>query len=326
MASLTRQATFVALGAGCMAVTALVDHRRVRALAPLLYAGSLALLVAVLSPLGTRVKGAQSWFSLGSLQVQPAELAKVATIVALAAYCADRRHDLGGRRLLGALVLAGIPLALVLAQPDLGSAIVYAAIAVGVLVVAGARARDLAVLALVGGVAVVGVLQLDLLEGYQRDRLTAFATEGSSDRQGASFQLTQARATIAAGGLLGTGMFEGTQTKLGFVPEQQTDFIFTVVGEELGFVGSVTLLGLYGVVAWRLWRIGVLAGDRFGTLVATGVLSMLVFHLFQNLGMAMGIMPITGIPLPLMSAGGSATVATFVAVGIVLNVHLRGRA
>jgi rod shape determining protein RodA len=277
----------------------------------------------VLTPLGTTVKGAQSWFSLGSFTLQPAELAKVTTIVVLAAHCAGRPGDLVGRRLVGGLAIAGVPTALVLLQPDLGSALVYVAITAGILVVAGARARHLAALALVCAVVVVGVLQLGVLDGYQRDRLTAFATEGSSDRQGASFQLNQARTTIASGGLLGAGMFEGSQTKLGFVPEQQTDFIFTVVGEELGFVGSATVLGLYAVVAWRLWRAGLLARDRFGTLVAVGVLSMLVFHLFQNMGMAMGIMPITGIPLPLLSAGGSSVVATFAAVGLVLNVHMR---
>jgi len=279
--------------------------------------------VLVISPLGTEVKGAQSWFAFGSFQLQPAELAKLAAIVALAAYCADHRGDLDGRRFFVALGIAAVPMALVMLQPDLGSTLVFVAVIMGVLLVAGARPRHIAALSLVGAIGVIGILQLDVLEGYQKERLTAFATEGGADRQGAAFQLAQAKTTVASGGLAGAGIFEGTQTKLGFVPEQQTDFIFTVVGEELGFLGSATLLVLYGVIVWRLWRTGLLARDGFGTLVCTGVLAMLMFHVFQNMGMAMGIMPITGIPLPLMSYGGSATITVFAALGLAMNVHMR---
>lgn len=322
MSSLKRQALFVATGIVVMAVVAAVDHRHLRALAPLLYAGGLGLLVVVVSPLGTEVKGARSWFSFGSFQLQPAELAKLVTIVALAAYCADRRGDLDARRLLAALAVAGTPMALIMLQPDLGSALVFVAVTMGMLLVAGARPRHIATLTLLGVVGVVGVLQLDLLEGYQKERLTAFATEGEGDRQGAAFQLAQAKTTVAAGGIAGTGVFAGTQTKLGFVPEQQTDFIFTVVGEELGFIGSAGLLLLYSLIVWRLARIGLRARDTFGMLVCVGIISMLVFHVFQNMGMAMGIMPITGIPLPLMSYGGSATVTVFAALGLALNVRM----
>ena len=323
LASLKRQGVFVLLGLAVMALVAAFDYRRLRSLAPLLLLGSVGLLVLVLSPLGREVNGAQSWFAFGSFQLQPAEPAKLAVVVALAACCAGSRDRLAGRRLLAALAVAAVPMALVLLQPDLGSTLVFVPVVMGVLLVAGARPGDLAALVLVGALALVGALQLDVLEGYQRERLTAFASEGGGDRQGAAFQLAQARTTVAAGGLTGSGLFSGTQTKLGFVPEQQTDFIFTVVGEELGFAGSAALLLLYGVIVWRTWRTGILAKDGFGRLLCTGVLALVTFHVFQNMGMAMGIMPITGIPLPLLSYGGSATITTFAALGIVVNVHMR---
>ena len=323
LSSVRRQALFVVVGLVVMGVVAAVDHRRLRRAAAVPYLGAVTLLVLVVSPLGTEVRGARSWFSLGSFQLQPAELAKLATIVALAAFCARHRGDLDGPRLCVALAVAGAPMALVLLQPDLGSTLVFGVVTMAVLLVAGARPAHLAVLVVLVVVGAVAVLQADVLEGYQRDRLTAFATEGSSDRRGAAFQLDQARTTVASGGLLGAGLFEGTQTKLGFVPEQQTDFIFTVVGEELGFLGSAAVLSLYAVLAWRLWRASARASDEYGRLVCAGVLAMVVFHVFQNMGMAMGIMPITGIPLPLLSYGGSATVTVFAGLGLASGVHMR---
>lgn len=323
LTSLKRQALFVVVGVAVMGLVAAVDYRRLLDLAPVLYLAALGLLVLVLSPLGTEVNGARSWFALGSFQLQPAEPAKLAAIAAISAWCADQGVSLHWRRLLVALGLGAAPMALVLLQPDLGSTLVFVTIVMGVLVVAGARPRHLAALALVGLIGVIGILQLDVLAGYQKERLTAFASEGGDDPQGAAFQLDQAKTTVAAGGFTGAGIFAGTQTKLGFVPEQQTDFIFTVVGEELGFLGSATLLLLYGVIVWRIWRTGLLAKDDLGTLVCAGVLVMLMFHVFQNMGMAMGIMPITGIPLPLMSSGGSATVTVFASLGLVANVHMR---
>ena len=323
LSSVKRQAGFVALGLVVMAVAAAVDLRRLRRAVALPYLGAVALLLAVLSPLGTEVNGARSWFAAGSFQLQPAELAKLATIVAVAGACARWRGVLDGRGLAVGLGLAVVPTGLVLLQPDLGSALVFAVVTMALVLVAGARPAHLLGLGVLAVVSVVGVLQLDLLDGYQRDRLTAFASGGTVDQQGAGFQLDQSMTTVAAGGLGGTGLFQGTQTRLGFVPEQQTDFIFTVVGEELGFVGSVAVLALYAVIAWRSWRAGLLAQDHFGALLCTGVLAMIAFHVFQNMGMAMGIMPITGIPLPLVSYGGSATVTVFAGLGLVLNVHMR---
>jgi rod shape determining protein RodA len=200
--------------------------------------------------------------------------------------------------------------------------LVFGAITIAMVLVAGARPRHLVVLALVGIVGLVGIYNMGVLEDYQRDRLTAFLDQ-QGDTQRSAYNLEQAKTAIGAGGLLGRGLFHGTQTNLDYVPEQQTDFIFTVVGEELGFVGGATLLALFGIIAWRTWRIAQLSRDLVGTLICVGVLALFAFQVFQNIGMTMGIMPITGIPLPFVSYGGSGTLAAFCAVGLVLNVHMR---
>jgi rod shape determining protein RodA len=319
---LKRQAVWVVLGLIAMAVMVVVDYRVFRDIAPVLFVGTFLLLLAVLSPLGQSTRGAQAWFQFGSFQLEPSEWAKLALIVCVAAYCATHRGDLDGRRLMTVLGLAGVPMALIYLQPDLGTDLVFGSILIGVLVVAGARPRHIAVLCIIAGIGMVAVVQLGVLKQYQLDRLTAF-TDPGKNTAGSAYNLAQAKAAIGSGGLLGKGLFKGSQTNLSFVPEQQTDFIFTVVGEELGFVGAFTLLALFAVVVWRTWRTATLARDLFGTLLCMGVLAMFVFQIFENVGMTMGIMPITGIPLPFMSYGGSSTVASFAGVGLVLNVHMR---
>jgi rod shape determining protein RodA len=319
---LKKQSVWVLLGLIAMAVIVSIDYRVFRDLAPVFYLGTFGLLVLVLSPLGSSTRGAQAWFQFGTFQFEPSEWAKLALIACVAGYCATHRGDLDGQRLLTVMGLAAAPMALIYLQPDLGTDLVFAAILLGVLVVAGARPRHIAVLCGVAVVGLIAVVQLGVLKQYQLDRLTAF-TSPKSDTQRSAYNLSQAKAAIGSGGLFGKGLFKGTQTNLSFVPEQQTDFIFTVVGEELGFVGAFTLLALFAVVVWRTWRTATLARDLFGTLLCVGVLAMFVFQVFENVGMTMGIMPITGIPLPFMSYGGSATVASFAAIGVVLNVHMR---
>jgi rod shape determining protein RodA len=273
------------------------------------------------------VRGAQAWFQIGAFQLQPAEFAKVAVILAVASLLAGREVPLRARWVAFALVLIGVPVALIMLQPDLGTALVFVAIALGMLLMAGARGRHIVVLVAVGVVGVVGILNSDLLEDYQRDRLANFLQPNDpddlADLQSSEYNSDQSRAAIASGSIDGKGLFEGTQTRLGFVPEQHTDFIFTAVGEELGFVGSVTVLGLLALICVRIWRTAQIASDRLGMLICIGVLSMLVFQIFQNVGMAMGIMPITGITLPFMSYGGSSAIASWLAIGLVLNVHMR---
>jgi rod shape determining protein RodA len=319
---LKRQALFVALGLVAMAVVALVDYRRIRDYAPVLYGGAVVALLLVISPLGTSRRGTQAWFELGLFQFQPSEVAKIVLIVTLAAICATHRGELETAGLVAALGVAFVPMALIQVQPDLGTNLVFVGILIAVLLVAGARPRHIAVLTLLGITAIALVVELGMLKDYQRDRLTAFL-DPQADTQRSSYNLRQSQIAIAAGGLGGRGLFQGTQTNLSFVPEQHTDFIFTAVGEELGLLGGMSLLGLFGVVTWRIWRAAVLARDQFGRLLCVGALAMLVFQIFENVGMTMGITPITGIPLPFMSYGGSAMIASFLAVGLVLNVHMR---
>ena len=319
---LVRQGVFVLLGLGTMAVVTFFDYRHYREVAPIAYLGGLLLLLAVLSPLGTTVNGAQSWFAVGSFQLQPAEFMKLATILVLAGLCSQGATGrLEGKTVLLCIMAVGIPAGLILLQPDLGSALVFIAALTGVLFVAGVHIRHLAVLGLLAAFGAIYIFGYSsYLDDYQRERLTTFVSTADND---ASFQVRQAETAIGAGGITGAGLFQGTQTKGRYVPYQQSDFIFTVVGEELGFLGSATLLLLYAVIAWRIWRAAAVARDMFGTLVCVGVLAMLLFQIFENMGMTMGIMPITGIPLPFMSYGGSSTIMMFAAIGLVLNVHTR---
>jgi rod shape determining protein RodA len=318
---LRRQVLFMGIGIAGMVLVTLVDYRRLRDFAALPYLAIVAVLGLVLSPLGTEQRGTQAWFQLGPFQLQPAELAKVVTVFALAALLARFEAPLPARRLALGLALWALPVALVLGQPDLGTALVFVAIVTGMVFVGGTRMRHIVVLTAFGVVAVMGVLNSDLLEDYQRDRLTQFFDQDEGLAE--TYNLDQSKAAIASGGVWGKGLFEGTQTRLGFVPEQHTDFIFTALGEELGFVGCATLLALFALMCLRILRTAQIAQDRLGTLICAGVLAMLVFQAFQNVGMTMGIMPITGITLPFMSYGGSSVVASWLAVGLVLNVHMR---
>lgn len=320
-----RQLVYVVLGAGIMAVSLLVDYRAYRDHAVLIYLGVLVPMLVVLSPLGSKVNGAQSWLVLGPVQLQPAELAKPAMLLALAAWFGAAQGALTTEHLFRGLLVAGLPIGLILLQPDLGSSLVLVAIVLGVVVVAGIKPRLLLALAMTAVLLAVGIFQSGRVADYQRDRLSVFlhADTETGGRSDAAFQLAESKTAIGAGGLGGAGLFNGSQTKLRFVPEQQTDFIFTVVGEEFGFIGSALLLILYGLLVWRIWLVAQGSRDMFSTLLCAGVLVMLVFQVFENMGMTMGIMPITGIPLPFMSYGGSAMVTMFLAVGLVLNVHMR---
>lgn len=318
---LLRQVAYVGIGLAVMVLISAVDYRIWRRLAPFVYLGTLVILGLVLSPLGEESKGAQAWFQFGSFQMQPSEFGKVALIVTLAAYLALRKEDLQFRHLVVGLVIAGVPMALILLQPDLGTVLVFVAITLGMLLVGGAQPRHILLVTLIGVGGVFAVLNSDVLAEYQKDRLTGF-TNPQADVQGDTWNQNQSLITIGAGGVSGQGLFEGPQTRSGQVPEQETDFIFTVVGEELGFVGAAGVLFLYGYIIWRVWRIAHLARDEFGTLLCVGVMAMLMFQVFQSVGMTVGIMPVTGIPLPLFSFGGSSSLASFVALGLVMSVHM----
>jgi rod shape determining protein RodA len=321
-----RQALAIALGVVVMAVMIIVDYRRFRDLWALVYFAVLPLLVAVLA-LGASRKGAQAWFDVGPLQFQPSEIAKVAVIIAVAGYCHQHRGDLDAWRLGVAVLIAAVPIALVLMQNDLGSAAVIGVCAGAILLVAGIRVRHAVVLVLLAVTAVGAVVYTGMLDDYKIDRIASFfdqsTGESAQEQTQAEYNLEQAKSAIVTGGLSGSGLFNGTLTKNAYVPEQHTDFIFTVVGEEFGFIGGAFVIALYGVLIWRLWRIAVLSSDFFGTLVTVGVVAMFAFQVFENIGMTLGIMPITGLPLPFMSYGGSAAIASFAAIGLALNVHMR---
>jgi rod shape determining protein RodA len=327
---LKKQAIFMVIGVVAMLVVAAIDYRRFRDWAPAIYGLSVFLLLAVYA-VGHKSKGAQAWFQFGSYQMEPSEFVKIGLIVALASYCAAAKGQLLARRVAVVLVLSAIPFVLIYKQPDLGTALVLAAVLVAVLLIGGASGRHLVLLGVIAVVLGVGVVHFGVLKSYQQARLTSFVS--SPDQPNAAllrtaaganeYNLAESKITIGDGGLTGKGIGNGTQTNLSYVPEQRTDFIFTAVGEQVGFVGSAVLLLLFAIVMWRTWAAATLARDTVGTLICVGVLAMLVFQVFENIGMTMGIMPVAGIPLPLMSYGGSAVIATFAGLGLVLNVRMR---
>ena len=289
---LERQLVFVVIGAVAMIITAWIGHRFFQRFALYLYAFMSGVLFLVLMA-GVESKGTKAWFQIGGYQLQPSEFGKIVLIVALAAWYGTT-NTASGRKLVIALVIAGIPGLLIWRQPDLGTLLVYGAIVAGMTLVAGVKGRHMFIFLLFVVTLATIVLQSDSLANYQVDRLLVFIDEESDS--GARYNLEQAQVAIGNGGLTGKGVFEGTQNNSDLVPEQQNDFIFTVIAEETGFIGSMTVLGLLALLLIRIWRISQIADDKFGSLIAAGVFSMLLFQIFQSVGMAVGIMPITGIP------------------------------
>jgi len=322
-----RQSLAIFLGILAMAVVLAIDYRRIRDLWVLVYVAVLPLLIGVLV-VGSRHKGAQAWFQVGPLQFQPSEITKIVVVVAVAGYCHQHRDDLDSGRLAVGIALAGLMMALVFLQHDLGTTLVILVCSFSVLVVAGLRPVHIGVLLLIGVTLVGAAVVTGKVAAYRVDRIVGFLNQSNTSQPAtkqtqAQYSLNESKIAIVNGGLSGEGLFAGRQTNLAYVPEQHTDFIFTVVGEELGFLGGATLIGLYGLLVWRVWRTARLSSDFFGTLLAVGVLGIFAFQVFENIGMTMGIMPITGIPLPFMSYGGSAIIASFIAVGLVANVNMR---
>ncbi len=328
-AYLKKQALYVVLGVMVMVAVAVFDYRRLEPLAMLLYVMIVLALMAVFV-VGSSAQGAARWFDVGPIQLQPSEFAVLALILAVASYCDKRTEEgLAWRDVFRLLVLAAIPIALVLKQPDLGTAIIMLIVLLVMLAVAGLPIRILVMLLI--GVVLVFLLAVEsgILHQYQIARLTTFLHPNSTSKnqfvRAAIFNTNQSENTIGSGGVLGSGIGHGAQTNGGYVPEQQTDFIFSAVGEQLGFVGASTLLAMLGCIAWRVERAAGRSRDVFGRLVCTGLFAFLAFSVFQNAGMTMGIMPITGIPLPFMSYGGTAVLVFFAAVGLALSVGARRR-
>jgi rod shape determining protein RodA len=326
-AYLKKQLVNIAIGVVLAVMVTATDHRWVRILAPLVYAASIVGLALVLV-MGSTINGSRSWIMLGGLSVQPAEFAKLAVVIGMALWVAERTEgslrsrEVGALDVVGMLVIAGVPAALILLQPDLGTMLVLSATVFGVIAVSGARRLWLAGLAGGAIAAAFVAIKVGVLEDYQLDRFLAFM-DPTLDPRGAGYNTTQARIAIGNGGVFGQGLFHGSQTQSGFVPEQHTDFIFTVAGEEIGLLGSAVLILLLGVVLWRALTIAARAEDLFGRLAAAGIACWFGFQAFQNIGMCLGIMPVTGVPLPLVSYGGSSMFAGLMAIGLLQNIHLR---
>ncbi|MFF2807333.1 rod shape-determining protein RodA [Streptomyces sp. NPDC058000] len=313
------------IGLALGALTLWYGHRRLRDTAAILYAVAVLLVALVLTPVGATINGSRRWIVIGGgMSIQPAEFVKVAIIVAMAV-ALTARVDAGDlaepdrRGIIRALALGGFPAVLILLTPDLGQVLGIAAIVLCMLIAAGAPKRWILGLLGVGVVGCLAVWQFHLLDQYQLNRFAAFA-DPALDPSGVGYNTSQARIAIGAGGLTGSGLFHGAQTNGQFVPEQQTDFVFSVAGEELGFLGAGLIIALIGVVLWRACRIARQCPDLYGTVAAAGIVGWLAFQAFENIGMNLGIMPVTGLPLPFVSYGGSSMFAGWVAIGLLQSI------
>ena len=321
---LKKQLLWVIIGLVLMFVVSLADTRQLKTWTPFFYAGTLLALLAVLTPLGADVNGAKAWISLpGGFQIEPSEFAKVALIVITAMIFSGARGERPGlRAVLLALACAAPLIALVVTEPALGVAMVLLVVTTTIVVLSGIRLRLIAALVAIVAVAIAVAGGLHLLKSYQLTRFTSFL-HPSADLAGAGYNAAQAKIAVGSGGMFGRGLFHGQLVAGNFVPSQQTDFIFTVAGEELGFAGTIVIVFLLGVVIVRALRIAARADDLFGLLVASGIAMWFAFQSFVNIGMTIGIMPITGIPLPFVSYGGSAVFADMIAIGLLQSVHRR---
>ena len=309
--------------------TTVIDYRLLRAYTPVMWGlGVLGLMLVLIPGVGSNINGARAWIALpGGFNIQPAELAKISIIVGISMLLSERSHDSDeptNRDVWQSLAVAAVPILLILLQPDMGTVFIISIAVVTILGVSGASPKwviGLLVIALLGG---FGASKTGVISEYQVKRLQSFV-DPNADTQGSGYQLRQARITVGSGGLIGTGLFDGPQTNGRFVPEQQTDFIFTVAGEELGFLGAGLILILYIIILMRGFGIARRSTDPYGTLVCTGVLAWFAFQAFENIGMTMGLMPMTGVPLPFVSYGGSSMFATMIGFGLLQNVHARQR-
>ena len=321
--TMERQAIFVTAGLIVLYFLSQVDYREYESMIPLLYGGTLAGLVVVF--LFEPVNGAQRWIPLEWFNLQPGEFAKVTVILTVAYMLAvGTKEDapLRWKKIFQTGLVIAIPFGLIVIEPDLGTALVLPFVWFIMLFVAGATWKQLSTI-VVGGVSSVALAwRLGLFEEHQVERITVFF-QPEIDPQGIGFQLRQSKLAIGSGQLFGKGLFEGTQTNFSYVPDQETDFIFTAVGEQLGFVGGIVVLGLFALIVWRLIMIAFAARDRFGALIAAGTAALVVFHVFVNVGMTIGIAPVTGLPLPFLSMGGSFYLAMSMLFAIANSVYLR---
>jgi len=315
-----RQLTFTVLGILLMFFVGGLDYRHIQRYSTALYFGTVTVLFLVLL-FGTTVNGTAGWLSFGVFQLQPVELAKVTLIVFLASFISQKKSELGEwARVIASLLLTAVLILLVLRQPDLGSSLVLAGIWLGMILASGIRFKHLVVLFMLG----VGLVTASwfVLADYQKARIETFLYP-ERDPQGSGYNVIQAMIAVGSGGISGKGLGYGSQSQLSFLPERHTDFIFAVVAEELGMVGALFVIGLYGVLLYRIRVIGGLASDNFGYLVALGVMIMIFFQVLVNVGMNIGLLPVTGLPGPLLSYGGSSLLSVFLSLGLLLSIYKR---
>lgn len=319
---LKEQAIFVVIGFVVFGVVSTLDLTEIRGFVGPIYVIAIGLLVLVMTPLGDSEGIAQRWIDLGLVQFQPSEVAKIAVVLMLASILAMATTPLAWQNVARVLLVVAVPAGLIFLQPDLGTMLVFAFVMLVMLFAGGATLRQLGFIALATIIGTVGLFQLNLIKDYQVTRLTAFIDPAGASLD-AVYNQVQSEIAIGSGGLLGKGLFEGSQTNLQFVPVQSSDFIFTAVGEQFGFVGSVLVLGLFGILLFRLLMTALAARSRFSYLVVTGIAAMLAFHVFVNVGMTVRVMPVTGLPLPFMSAGGTVFVAMSAALGLAHSAWIR---
>jgi rod shape determining protein RodA len=321
---LERQGLFVVIGVVVMYLISLIDYRRLEIVATPLYVLSLFSLIGVFL-IGQSALGAQRWYNFGLFQVQPSEFTVLIIVLAVATYCQRRPDGLAMYDVMRILTMGAVPLVLIVLQPDLGTAVIIVLVVAAMMVVAGVPPRFMTFLAVMGSAAVAVAVYGKLLHKYQLDRIISFLHQNSTSpaMQQLIYEVNNAKSAIGAGGLHGAGFFHGLQTNLGYVPEQRTDFIFTAIGEQLGFIGSATIITLLGFVAFRMFWIARTAKDTMGKVLCLGIFIFFAFSCFENIGMTMGIMPVVGIPLPLLSYGGSAVLVFYTAGGLVLSVSRR---
>jgi rod shape determining protein RodA len=318
---LKRQLMFFVIALVAMLLAASFDYRKLMPYSKIIYAVTLILLVLVLV-LPARL-GSHRWIPLAFFDLQPSELAKIAVILLLGTFLADRHMEIGSNKeFLQALAIGLGAIFFVFLEPDLGSTLSIFVITMGMLLVGGARLKQMAALAAGSAVVVAAAVGLNLLKAYQVARLLVFV-KPDMDPLHTGYNLVQSKIAIGSGQLVGKGLFHGTQTNLKFIPEHHTDFIFSVVGEELGFIGGAILLALFALLLWRAMKIAISARDPFGTIIAVGIVVMFFFQISVNIGMTMGIMPITGIPLSFMSYGGASLIVNFLCIGLLLNIGMR---
>ncbi|RLE15921.1 MAG: rod shape-determining protein RodA [Actinobacteria bacterium] len=321
-AELRSQAIFVVIGFIIFGVVSTIDLVELRGFAGPIYIAAVVPLILVLTPLGESERMAQRWLPLGPIQFQPSEFAKIAVILMVASLLAAAEVPLKWNTVARILVVVGIPAALIFRQPDLGTTLVFVFVVLVMLFVGGSTMRQLGFLFVAAVVGTVGVFQLNIIKAYQITRLTAFIDPDSHSLD-ATYNQVQSEIAIGSGGLFGKGLFEGSQTNLQFVPVQSSDFIFTAVGEQFGFIGSAIVISLFGILLFRLLIIAGSARSRFAFLVTIGIAAMLAFHIFVNIGMTVRIMPVTGLPLPFMSAGGTVFVALSASLGLAHSAWIR---